>query len=169
MDQKRNRLVTRHNIDLSYASDDLQMIRGNFNADLFFPGDFETLFLDPPSNITSFVQAMQLFYDSYGLSKLEIPYIIVVFEGTAGYSIVSDHVIAEEFDTPWLASDPVFPNARPVEGVKRLLEYTTGRILDPFAGAGSTLIAARQLGREAVGVEPVDRCHDMFLKAVNAL
>ena len=159
-------MVTRHNIQLSYTSDDLQMIRGNFNADLFLPGDFETLFLDPPSNITSFPQAMNLFYDNYGLSKLEIPYIITVFEGTAGYSIVSDHVIAEEFNTPWLASDPVFPNARSVEGIKRLLEYTTGRILDPFAGAGSTLIAARQLGREAVGLEPVDRCHDMFLTAL---
>jgi tRNA G10 N-methylase Trm11 len=45
------------------------------------------------------------------------------------------------------------PHARPVERMKEELARTTGWILDPYAGVGSTLIAAKQLGREAVGIE----------------
>ena len=45
------------------------------------------------------------------------------------------------------------PHARPVERMRAELERFSGPILDPYAGVGSTLIAAKQLGREAVGIE----------------
>ena len=45
------------------------------------------------------------------------------------------------------------PHARPIERMRSELEKTSGPILDPYAGVGSTLIAAKQLGREAVGIE----------------
>lgn len=45
------------------------------------------------------------------------------------------------------------PFARPVEKVCELLNATEGPILDPYAGVGSTLIAAKKLGREALGIE----------------
>lgn len=48
------------------------------------------------------------------------------------------------------------PTQKP-EGILRpLIEYSTppgGTVLDPFAGSGSTLLTARSLGREAVGIE----------------
>ena len=46
------------------------------------------------------------------------------------------------------------PTPKPVSLIEQLMEHCpTGIICDPFAGSGSTLIAARLKGREAIGVE----------------
>jgi site-specific DNA-methyltransferase (adenine-specific) len=48
------------------------------------------------------------------------------------------------------------PTEKPVEVLSPLIEYSVpsgGMVLDPFAGSASTLLAARQLGRRAVGIE----------------
>ena len=45
------------------------------------------------------------------------------------------------------------PHARPVDKMREVLEKTSGPILDPYVGVGATLLAAKQLGWEAVGIE----------------
>jgi len=47
---------------------------------------------------------------------------------------------------------------KPVELMAELLRPSAGTcVLDPYAGSGTTLLAARQLGRKAVGVEIEER------------
>jgi DNA modification methylase len=45
------------------------------------------------------------------------------------------------------------PTEKPVALLHSLLRKTFGVVADPFVGSGSTLIAARNLGRKAIGVE----------------
>lgn len=49
------------------------------------------------------------------------------------------------------------PTQKPVALMMWCLGFVGGRVLDPYMGAGSTLIAAKQLGRQAIGIEIEER------------
>lgn len=56
------------------------------------------------------------------------------------------------------SATPEHPTPKPVSLMERLLEKCPpGQVADPFAGAGATLVAAKGLGRRAVGVEVEER------------
>lgn len=72
------------------------------------------------------------------------------------------------FDRPKVKSR-VHPTEKPPALIKELLRVSTDPgdlVVDPFAGSGSSLVAAKDLGREYVGVELVE---DYYLKAKKRL
>lgn len=72
-----------------------------------------------------------------------------------GFPKTPDHVIGDVID--WTYSGNKFhPTQKPVNALLPLIETfcePRGLVLDPFAGSGSTLLAAKSLGRSYLGIE----------------
>ena len=63
--------------------------------------------------------------------------------------------------------DRLHPNEKPIELVSGFVSWTTKEgdtILDPFMGSGTTLRAAKDLGRKAIGIEIEERYCEIAAK-----
>ena len=67
----------------------------------------------------------------------------------------------------YVSNDRVHPNEKPLDLPLHFIRLTTeigGIILDPFMGSGTTLRAAKDLGRKAIGIEIEERYCEIAAK-----
>lgn len=99
--------------------------------------------------------------ESPGMGRIDWPFgvtyelIYVAGEGWAGKR--RGGIIRVDHNSS-VAGASGHPTQKPLALIEQLLAFApTGSIADPFAGSGTTLVAAKNLGRRAVGVEISER------------
>lgn len=80
--------------------------------------------------------------------------------GQRGYVDDGQRLIRSVIRVPNMQHTALHPTEKPAGILRPLIAYSSpvgGLVVDPFAGSGSTLVVARELGRRAVGVEANER------------
>jgi DNA modification methylase len=106
---------------------------------------------------------------AFGMGDLSFPWknsfeeIYVIgdgYVGTRDEAVLRGHLVVT-----WESSGRHHPNAKPVSLMAYLMSKHPGStILDPFMGSGTTLRAAKDLGRKAIGIEIEEKYCEIAVK-----
>jgi DNA modification methylase len=106
---------------------------------------------------------------AHGMGDLSIPWkpnweeVYVLGSGFLGSR--DSGVILGHTQVSWESKGKAHPHQKPQSLMGYLLtKCPPGTVADPFAGSGSTLVAAKQLGRNAIGVELEERYCEVIAK-----
>lgn len=101
-----------------------------------------------------------------GVRGLRPSYEVVGLFADEKYAM-ADRSVPDIWTVPWSAHKPTGHSAeKPVRLISRMIELSggTGLIVDPFCGSGTTLRAAKDLGRKAIGIEIEERYCEIAAK-----
>lgn len=106
--------------------------------------------------------------DAFGTSHEEV-YLIGPWRRRDGVKRIGS-VLVTEGSPSAEASAVGHPTPKPVGLLERLVRVAPpGVIADPFAGGGSTLLAARNLGRRAIGVELEEKYCEIIARRLDQM
>jgi len=65
-----------------------------------------------------------------------------------------------------ISGNNLHPTEKPVPLMQEIIKWTTGVVLDPFMGSGTTLVACAKMGRKGIGIELDKNYFDIAIKRV---
>ena len=109
--------------------------------------------------------------DSPGMGRIDWPWGIsyeLIYVNGAGWSGKRRNSVIRIPHNSTIATTVGHPTPKPPRLLELIIEKAPdGVIADPFAGSGSTLLAARNLGRHAIGVELEERYCEIIARRLS--